>query len=285
MVFDESHILPLTDENASRPPSHPESTEKGRKAWFFFDGEMVALGAGITATRDEPMGTSINQTLLHGPVLIDGHAAGPGESKVSQGSWVLHDEIGYTLLGPAAASLTAGPQTGDWKSVASTNSDAPITEQIFSMWIDHGVRPRDAEYAYAVVPATNARQLAEWVAHPPVRVISNTPALQAVINEKLGVAEIVFHSPGSVKLTEEWAVKTDHPCLAMLVKHGNATSVSVSSPGGEFFTVHLTLTTRQKEKMLTFELPDGDRAGKTQTIEVSDSLAGVYSPSPRPGGN
>ena len=55
---------------------------QGRKAWFFFDREMVALGAGISSTRDEPVGTTLNQTLLHGPVLIDGHEVEPGESKV-----------------------------------------------------------------------------------------------------------------------------------------------------------------------------------------------------------
>ena len=41
---------------------------QGRKSWFFFDREMVALGAGITSSRAERIGTTLNQTLLHGPV-------------------------------------------------------------------------------------------------------------------------------------------------------------------------------------------------------------------------
>ena len=110
------------------------------------------------------------------------------------------------------------------------------------------MHPQDAQYAYAVLPGINAQQLAEWVAHPPVRVIANTPAQQAVINDQLGVAEIVFYTPGSVTLAAGLAVKVDHPCLALLVKHGNSTRIAVSSPGGEFFTVHLPQRLRKKSR-------------------------------------
>ncbi len=103
MVFTQSEPTPLV--------SVFEIMTQGRKAWFFFDREMVALGAGITSVRDEPVGTTLNQTRLNGPVLIDGHAVDPGESKVSQGSWVLHDEVGYAFLGPTAARVKVGPQT------------------------------------------------------------------------------------------------------------------------------------------------------------------------------
>jgi chondroitin AC lyase len=268
MVFDQSHLFPLLSPEALKPPSHPESSEVGRKAWFFFDREMVALGAGISSTRDEPMGTTLNQTLLHGPVLVNGKTVEAGESKVPPSAWVLHDEVGYAFLAPANASLKIEPQTGDWKSITAASSATPVTESVFSLWIDHGVRPRDAQYAYAVVPGVNAQQLAEWTARPPVRVITNTTSQQAVINDQLGVAEIVFYASGSVALGSGSVVRADQPCLALLAKRGNSTQVAVSSPGGEFFTVHLTITTPHKEQSATFELPSGDMAGKSQLQEV-----------------
>jgi chondroitin AC lyase len=274
MVFGESESEPLVP--LFRALTH------GQKAWFFFDREIVALGAGITSTRDEPIGTTLNQTLLHGPVLMDGHEVQPGEAKVSQTSWVLHDEVGYTLLGPTDATLKVGPQTGDWKSVGSGNSTAPVTESVFAMWIDHGVHPSDAKYAYAVLPAIKAKQLAAWVAHPPVRVISNTTAQQAVINDQAAIAEIVFYRPGSVTLMPGVAVIVDHPCMVLLVKHGDSTRIAVSSPGGEVSRVHLTLTNQQNAQHVTFELPDGDEAGKSQTKEVPVSLAEPHPPSAKP---
>jgi chondroitin AC lyase len=139
---------------------------------------------------------------------------------------------------------------------------------VFALWIDHGVRPRDAQYAYAIVPGTDAKQLAEWVAHPPVRIITNTIAQQAVINDHAGVAEIAFYTPGSVALTPGLTIKVDQPCLVLAAKHGNSTRVVVSGPGGEVFTVHLTITTPRRERSVTFALPDGDRAGKSQVMDV-----------------
>ena len=112
-----------------------------------------------------------------------------------------------------------------------------------------------------------------------MQVISNTTAQQAVINDQTGVAEIVFYTAGTAAIGAGLAVKVDHPCLALLVKHGNATRVAVSSPGGEFLTVHMTVTTLQGEKRVTFELPGGDEAGKSQVIDVNGPLAGVFSPS------
>lgn len=261
MDFDESETQPLV-------PLFKALTQ-GRKAWFFFDREMVALGAGINSSRDEPINTTLNQTRLRGPVLVDGRAAEPGESKVAQTSWVLHDEVGYALLGPAAAGMAVGPQTGSWKSITTGASAAPVTEQVFSLWIDHGVRPHDVQYAYAVVPGTNAQQMAEWMAHPGVRVISNTTEQQAVMNDQLGVAEIIFHAAGSAALGAGWSVKVDHPCLVLLVKKRNSTRIAVSSPGGEIPKVRLSLTTPRRERNLTFELPAGDMAGKSQVMEVA----------------
>jgi chondroitin AC lyase len=260
MVFSETDALPLTP--------RLNILTHGLKAWFLFDREMVALGAGINSISDEPVTTTLNQTGLLGPVLADGHAVEPGESKVPETSWVLHDEVGYAFLGPAAGMLKIGPQTGEARSYGGARSNTSITEQVFTLWIDHGVHPHDAQYAYAVVPGTNAQQLADWAAHPPVRVIANTATQQAVIHDQLGVAEIVFHQPGSVALTPALTVKVDHPCLALVVRHGNSTRVAVASPGGEFFTVRLTLATPHKEQSAMFELPGGDRAGKSQVLEV-----------------
>ena len=160
-------------------------------------------------------------------------------------------------------------RTSPRRSGRSSDSDVPLTQSVFSFWIDHGVHPRDARYAYAVVPAVNAQQLADWKARPPVRVIANTTEQQAVMNDSLGVAEIVFYRPGSITLTGGVTVKADHPCLVLLRKQGVSTRVAVSSPGGEVFDVRLTIDTPQRESIATFALPSGDMAGKSQVQDVA----------------
>ncbi|MDZ7606241.1 MAG: polysaccharide lyase family 8 super-sandwich domain-containing protein [Cyclobacteriaceae bacterium] len=41
-----------------------------RKAWFFFDEEYVCLGTGISAKKELPVVTTLNQCLLHGEVML-----------------------------------------------------------------------------------------------------------------------------------------------------------------------------------------------------------------------
>lgn len=265
----ESFVGGVSDGNyGAAAMAFDQMSTQGRKAWFFFDREMVALGAGISSSREEPVNTTLNQTLLHGPVMMDGHVFQRGEWKVFRTSWALHDGIGYAFPQPTDINIKAGPQTGDWQSINEVYSDDPVTAPVFSVWIDHGVHPRGATYAYAVLPGTDPQQLTEWVAHPPVRILANTPAQQAVINDQLGVAGIVFHSPGSASLGEGFAVETDRPCLVLMARQGDATRIALSSPGGESSVVHLTLTTPQSEQRLTFELPNGELAGKSQVMIV-----------------
>ncbi len=245
-----------------------QMSTRGHKAWFFFDDAMVALGAGISSTRDEPVATTLNQTLLNGPVVVDGHELNQREIRLPHPTWVLHDDVGYVLLEPEPVTVTAGAQTGDWHSINVQYSDAPVTQNVFSLWVDHGVRPKDATYAYAVVPDADARTLAVWGPHPPVRIIANTPEQQGVVYDNERVSEIVFHTPGSAVLQDGLSLKVDHSCLLLLQANDDTARFTVSSPGGEFDVVHLTVTTPHSEQQVTFDLPGGDWAGKSQVKEV-----------------
>ena len=268
MIFDESPLLPDMSRELLRLRGLSGTTQGGNKAWFFFDREMVALGAGINSWRYHHVNTTLNQTLLHGPVSIGWACGRRGRIESAARVGVLHDGMGYAILDPAAAYIKFGPQTGDWQSISAGAPDTPVTEQVFSLWIDHGANPRDAHYAYAVVPDVNAQQLADWVARPPVRIITNTTAQQAVINDQLGVAEIIFYEPGKLDLTAGSTVEVDRRCMVLMVAHEKATRVAISSPGGETATVHLILTTPQTRQRVTFDLPTGGLGGKSQVLEV-----------------
>lgn len=245
-----------------------QMSTRGHKAWFFFDDAMVALGAGISSMRDEPVATTLNQTLLNGPVMVDGHELDQRELRLPHATWVLHDNVGYVLLEPEPVTVSAGAQTGDWHSINVQYPDTPVTENVFSLWIDHGVRPKDATYAYAVVPDVDARTVALWGPYPPVRIIANTPELQGVVYDNERVSEIVFHTPGSAVLQDGISLKVDHPCLLLLEVNDDTTRFTVSSPGGEFDVVHLTVTTPHSEQQVTFDLPGGEWAGKSQLKEI-----------------
>ena len=236
---------------------------RGRKAWFLFDREMVALGAGISSIRDEPVGTTLNQTALRGPVLIDGRTFEPGELPVSSSSWVLHDEVGYTLLEPAAATVKVAAQTGERRFGRSSDSNVPLNRigvlVLDRPWGPSARRPICLRRcAGRKCPTACGVEVAPAGAGDREQPPSSRPSS----NDSLGVAEIVFYRPGSITLADGVMVKVDHPCLVLLRKQGVSTRVAVSSPGGEVSDVRLTIATAQRESIATFALPSGGHGWK-----------------------
>jgi chondroitin AC lyase len=90
-----------------------------QKAWFFFDDEYVALGAGISSTKAVPVSTTLNQSLQKGDVIVDGRATPPGQRAMRDISWVLHDGVGYVFPGKAAAVVSTGARIGSWSEINS----------------------------------------------------------------------------------------------------------------------------------------------------------------------
>lgn len=76
-----------------------------KKAWFFFDNEVVCLGADIRSENAAGIGTTINQCLLNGPVHIQTRRA-KAPSIHGKGKNATPTRNGYTTT----ASATTSPQ-------------------------------------------------------------------------------------------------------------------------------------------------------------------------------
>jgi chondroitin AC lyase len=151
-----------------------------KKAWFYFDTEIVCLGAGIDSSTSNPVATSVNQCLLRGPVRLSGDrgsAEAPrGEHALPGVRWVWHDRFGYVF-----PTSTNGP-----------GSDSPITKDVFSLSIDHGIGPENGGYTYIVVPAASVEQTASVASKLPVEIVSNTAKQQAVWHPGLQILSVAF---------------------------------------------------------------------------------------------
>ena len=130
-----------------------------KKAWFFFDREIVCLGAGITSLADDPVLTSINQCLLRGPVTVsDGQqttAIVRGRRELHGACWVHHDDIGYIVPEKADVVVAAEKQKGDWHDIVMAHRSEPAADDVFSLWIDHGKEVFADKYDYIIVPAVD----------------------------------------------------------------------------------------------------------------------------------
>lgn len=255
-----------------------------RKAWFFGRDAIVCLGADIRSTGTAPVVTTVNQCRLRGPVLVKRAGAKPaalagGERVLSGVEWVEHDGWRYTFLAPTTVHLATGPRTGNWARVFR-NPDTPradVTEQVFSLWLDHRAgAPRS--YAYVITPAATAGAAAPTPSRPvrsqtmPSRrektdrapatfplVEANTPPRQVVQLEP-GVSAAVFWSAGGQRLDATLRVTVDAPCV--VIADQKAQRLFVADPTQRLTELNVTVNGVGRRVML----PQGGEAGRSVQV-------------------
>ncbi len=240
-----------------------------RKAWFCTGDRMICLGAGIRSATD-PVATSIDQCLLRGPVA---YAQGDGddvrhleaEGRAAGGlAWAHHGGLGYLLLDAAGATLRTAAQTGSWHDVNSNLEDTPVTEDVLSLWIDHGTAPQGATYAYAVGLGLDAAATAAWAGVPGFRVLANTEDVQAVASQENDLVQVVFHGPDRLALGNGLEVGVDAPCLVVLRRNADGWTAHVAEPTQS--ATRLTLTVG--DSMTLVDLPSEGQAGSTVRVDI-----------------
>jgi chondroitin AC lyase len=174
-----------------------------RKAWFLFDEEYVCLGAGISCkNRDLSVVTTLNQCLLRDDVTI---SSGNNKSQIEKGEkefgnidWVYHDGVGYVFPEPISVQIKNNMESGSWYRI-NKQSDSPkdkISLDVFKLWLDHGKRPSEESYEYIVVPATSIDKLEKNTSKNNIKVLVNTPEIQAVRHNPLRMCQAVFYKAG-----------------------------------------------------------------------------------------
>jgi chondroitin AC lyase len=246
-----------------------------RKAWFFFDDEYVALGAGIVAPElPGPVRTTIEQTRFAGRAE---YATAAGRNEIATGErslpevrWVHHDGVGYLLPHTATVGCAVVDRTGSWADISSSQSADSIHEVLFSLWADHGKRPMDGSYAYVVVPDTTPAELAARADVSRLEVLSNTARLQAVWHRELGVVQAVFHQPGVLRIPDIADVEVDRPMLMQLGEQPLGLRMAVASALGQAGASTVQLGFAAGGRLdVRVELPGEDFAGQTTTATCS----------------
>jgi chondroitin AC lyase len=260
-----------------------------KKAWFFFDKEIIALASAITAAPGKPVSTTINQCYAKGPVIVQ-TGAGPttlglGTRKMGAVSWVLHDSVGYFFLSPTdSLTIRNDVQSGSWQSINATGSATVISDTIFSLWFEHGAAPSNAACAYGVVPGIGQDSLDAYVKNGiPCKVLSNTATLQAVRNEKLATSGAVFYTPGTLALSDSFSVTVGRACVMLVRESKDSIEIAISNPVNTACTVQVSANIRlygngavwnaqTSTSGVSFILPGGLDAGKSVVKNFSRNL-------------
>ncbi len=246
---------------------------RARKAWFFFDNEIVCLGAGINAEDPNPVTTTIEQNWHVGNVSAR-HAdkvvsIGVGPTRNLTGArWLLHGTTGYLFPEKQPIAVQIEKRSGSWQNICNDLSpDLTETGEVFAAWIGHGIKPQEAGYAYVVLPNTTADQL-EACSSP--QILANSPRQQAVWHHQLQMMAVVFYQPGEITLPDGALLSVDKSCVLLAHSLDNSVEISLADPTQTEARITVTVS-RQETKKIQFDLPmEKGFAGQsiTQTCSV-----------------
>jgi chondroitin AC lyase len=256
-----------------------------RKSWFFFDKEVVCLGAGITSTAAEAIHSTVNQCLRVGSVQykdeagsVNTIALGDSIAPVNA-QWALQDSIGYFFPSGGNINITNRTQTGTWISLASAGSSTLLSKDVFKLWMNHGIKPTNGSYSYIVVPeianttAMNSYNLSN------IQIIANTASLQAVKNNELNILQVIFSAPGTVTdPISGLTITVDKACVLMAKNVGiNKVTVSIADPTQLSTTINLSLKFSLVSTAIQriINMPIAPYKGATTTIAIDASLTTI----------
>ncbi|MCF0072980.1 DNRLRE domain-containing protein [Dyadobacter sp. CY261] len=250
-----------------------------KKSWFFFDDEVVCLGAGITSSASQAINTTVNQSLLKTDVTVSDISN--NVSVLSNGSrdyagnlkWVLQGNVGYFFPAAGLVSLSNQAQSGSWNSINTTGSAATVSADVFKLWFKHGIAPGNASYAYIVAPGkTSAAEMQAYNASN-ISILSNTATIQAVRHNALGVWQVVFYQPGEFTAGQV-TVKANKACTIILKNaESNDVTVHIADPAQNSQQIYVGIKNAQLPvmKAAAFTMPTGANAGSSISAHITGS--------------
>ncbi len=192
-----------------------------KKSWFMFDNEVVCLGADIHLTDAREVITTVENRRYMRTLWVQGKMlSAPKNQKTESVSFAYLDGTGGYYF-PEPITLYANV------------SDKQYTE----LWMSHGTAPKDASYAYVLLPQMTTGEVLAYVGKPEVEILANIPAMQAVRERNLDITAINYWKKGEIA-----GVESDGVAAVMMQHEGNLLHLSVSDPTWDRYSMAITLS-------------------------------------------
>jgi len=245
----------------------PHYDLKARKSWFFFDEGYVCLGNNISSNSNDTVITTVEQCQMQGKVIArtpDGSVTLPnGSHQAKNIDWILHNNNnGYLFINNKNIRISNKEEKGKWSNcvISTSYPKKEITLNMFSIEIIHGVKPLQGQYAYAVIPKTNEKQMNEYRDRPFFHIIANNKEIQAVENADQTIIYITFYRAGRILLTNQKEIEVNEPCMLM-IRNG---TLFVSDPTRRLHVIKIKYNGSQIES----PLPTWQNAGMTIQVNM-----------------
>ncbi|MEV8068845.1 polysaccharide lyase 8 family protein [Streptomyces sp. NPDC085995] len=207
------------------------STLEARKSWFLLEDAVICLGSGITASDGAPVETIVENRHLgadgRNTLTVDGRplpTALPWSGSLPRARWAhIAGHGGYVFPERPTLRALREERTGAWRDINSmTGLPDRFGSRYATLWLDHGTAPKDAGYAYVLLPGASAAatarrsaSLGRWL-----RACVRTAGVHGVRVPSLGVTGANFWSPGRFE-----QVSADAPVSVVVRERRDGTAV------------------------------------------------------------
>ncbi len=219
-----------------------------KKAWFFFDDEIVCLGTDINSTTGSSVYTTVENRKLH---LSD-------PAPEIDGSKAYMSGFGGCYF----------PKEQNVKSNIKQCDNMKFCE----IWIEHGIAPKDKEYSYVLLPGATKEKIYEYAEKPDIEISENTKVLQAVEEKTLGITGVVFWKAGKYQ-----NISTDTPLLMITEETKDGYKLFVSDPTHKKQSVVITVDGLFKAEGESdgFSVKTNEKSTRL-TVDLTKTIAGSY---------
>lgn len=237
-------------------------TLKGKKSWFMFDNEVVALGSDIQSSDGRPIETIVeNRKLLDSgdnalyvdkekmPSELGWTAEKEGVKWAHLSGNVKGSDIGYYFPETADVNFQREARTGSWKEINTTGSDQRITRNYLKMDINHGVNPNNGSYSYVLLPNQSKEETAKYSENPDIKVLANNEKVQAVKEKNLNIIGVNFWE--IEKTTVEKLTSYQKASVMFKEIPGNMIEIAVSDPTHKQDSIEIELDYNIKSSIFT----------------------------------
>lgn len=273
---------------------------EANKAYFMFDDEIVVLSSNIHDTKGREVMSTIDSRMseANDPAsVVVGYADGVRKDLTENGQqenvlWVAYNtasagtSVGYCFLEGNTVNFSNGLKTADLNEFRKQNTGI-VERNLFTMTYEHGAVTADntASYAYVILPNADADTTGHYAFNPNVKVLANTPAVQAVEQIKSGVKGYMFYTEAEVA-----GLKAYSEASVLAQKSGTKLALAVSDPifdqteivlelDGEYMVAeaneNIVVTVAEGKTILTVDVEDAYGASFEIVLEKAPSFTDV----------
>lgn len=266
-----------------------DSNVTAKKSWFFFDDELVALGAGIQASNaNRDVYTSVEQSLYKGPIQF---GQGAFESTLnfqetkyfSKPFWAYHNSIGYVFHQVSkSATLNSKEQSGRFSDLSDKMDTSLIKESVFNIWMNHGKNVSDGFYAYSIIPGQSYNDFVNYTQNNPIKILVNSDTLQSIFHKNLNKVGAVFYKAGKLNLPQGAQITTSASAQLLIDILGD--SIKITAATGKYKSLNLEMSisnswsgtgvvydSASHKSTWTINLPGGDSVGQSRSITLTQN--------------